>query len=511
MRTTFGTFNIATSGLFASQKSLSIVSNNISNANTDGYSRQKVLQRASLPIGGDPRGIVGTGVEAYDIVQIRSQYVDTKYWGQVKAYSEWKTKSEGLAQVETIFNEPSDTGIRKVMDELFGSIEELVKKAGDNTNRVNVIEKAVTLCNTINGFGTQIVDSIRDLNFTVKSKVEEVNALASQITDLNKQIFNMELDGSKANSLRDQRSTLVDQLSQIVNITVSESTGEGGSKYFNIKIGGISLVNHYQVNKLTIDNSANIPVEKYGTGEISQVKWAGVNGSPTEAVKIESGELKGLLDLRDGTGDNNTYRGLPYYLEQLNRFSRDFAREFNQQHKAGKDLNGAAGINFFDEPADPLNPSQPATDRWQNINCLNLKVNGSVKDNPSLIAAAGSGEGESDNVNAQLLSQFRSKKDIFYAVSSTTTKIKGTPDDFIKSILSVLSVDGSQANRMTTNTEAIVEQTMNQRLSESGVSLDEEMANMVKFQHAYNASARMITTLDNIMDTMINRLGMVGR
>ncbi|MDF2592413.1 MAG: flagellar hook-associated protein FlgK, partial [Clostridia bacterium] len=91
MRTTFGTFNIATSGLFASQRSLDIVSNNISNASTDGYSRQRVLQRASLPVGGDPRGLVGTGVEAYDVVQIRSQYLDNKYWGQMKSYSEWKT------------------------------------------------------------------------------------------------------------------------------------------------------------------------------------------------------------------------------------------------------------------------------------------------------------------------------------------------------------------------------------------------------------------------------------
>jgi flagellar hook-associated protein 1 FlgK len=500
MRTTFGTFNIATSGLFASQRSLSVASNNIANANTEGYSRQKVLQRATLPIGSDPRGVVGTGVEAYDIVRLRNEYVDTKYWGQVKSYNEWKAKSDGLTQVETIFNEPSDTGIRKVMDGFFAGIEELVKKAGDNTNRVNVLEKAVTLCNTINGYGSQIVDSIRDLNFTIKSKVSQVNALASQITDLNKQIFNMELDGSKANSLRDQRSTLTDELSKIVNITVSENTGDGGAKYYNIKIGGISLVNHYQVNKLTIDNSADMPIEKFGTGEISQIKWAGTDGSPTEEVRIESGALKGLLELRDGTGENNTYRGLPYYLEQLNRFSRDFAREFNLQHKAGMDLNGNPGVIFFEEPGN----------KWQDINCLNFKVSDAIRSNPSLLAAAGSNGGESDNANAQSLSQFRSKKDIFYD-TSTSTKIKGTPDDFLKAVLSVLSVDGNQAERMMTNTEAIVEQTKQQRLSESGVLLNEEMTDMVRFQHAYNASARMITTLDKIMDTMINRLGMVGR
>jgi flagellar hook-associated protein 1 FlgK len=510
MRTTFGTFNIATSGLFASQRSLDVVSNNISNASTDGYSRQLVLQRATLPVGGDPRGLVGTGVEAYDVVQIRSQYLDSKYWGQMKSYSEWKTKSENLNVIEGIFNEPSDTGIRAVMDELFVGIEELIKKAGDNTNRVNVIEKVVTFSNTINGFGQQIVNNIRETNFAIKSKVEEVNALATQIKEVNEQIFNMELDGHKSNALRDQRNTLVDKLSKIVNVSVSEVTGENNVKYFNVKIGGMTLINHYQVNKLTIDNSKDLDIEGYGTGEISAVKWEGTDGTALDEVKIEGGELKGLIDIRDGNGENHSYRGLPYYLDQLNRFARDFAKGFNDLHKGGKDLNGDDGIAFFDEPED-TSPPVDTLDDWKNITCLNIKVSDDIKNDPTKLAASStSATGESNNENAKLLSAFRNKKDIFFN-TAVTTKINGTPDDFMKSILATLSVDANQSNRMMINTEAILEQTNNKRLSESGVSLDEEMGNMVKFQHAYNASARMVTTLDGIMDTMINRLGMVGR
>lgn len=505
MRTTFGTFNIATSGLFASQRSLDIVSNNISNASTEGYSRQQVLQRASLPIGGDPRGLVGTGVETYDVVQIRSQYLDIKYWGQQKVFSEWQTKSKNLEVIEGIFNEPSDTGIREVLDEMFAGLEELVKKSGDNTNRVNVIEKAVTFCNTINSFGKQIVDNIRETNFAIKSKVEEVNALATQITDLNRQIFNLELDGHKANALRDERATIVDKLSKIVNISVSEISGENNVKYFDVKIGGMTLVNHYKVNRLTVDNSKTMAIEGFGTGEISEVKWEGTNGAALDLVKIESGELKGLMDIRDGDGGNHSYRGLPYYLNQLNRFAKDFAREFNDIHDDGVDLNGAPGENFFYEPTAP-----DAVDTWKNINSLNLKVSDTIRNNPNKVAASLANNGESNNENAKLLVAFRNRTDIFYNAAETV-KVKGTPDDFMKAILSTLSVDANQANRMMTNTESIVEQTNNKRMSESGVSLDEEMGNMVKFQHAYNASARMITTLDGIMDTMINRLGMVGR
>ncbi len=504
MRTTFGTFTIATSGLFASQRSLDITSHNISNSNTEGYSRQRVIQRATVPIGGDPTGIIGTGVETYDILRFRSEYLDQKYWGQAKSHAEWRVKTEGLEDIEAIFNEPSDTGIRKVMDEFFASIEELTKKSEDITNRVAVIEKAQTFVASINTMGRQLIDSIRETNFTVKNKVYEVNSLAEQITNLNKQIFNMELGGNKANDLRDQRGLLVDKLSALADISVSEITGENNSKYFNISLGGITLVNHYNRNKLTVHNEPVPGVSDLGAGDISQIRWEAPDGSTLGAVKITGGELRGLLDVRDGDFDKNAYRGLPYYLNQLNRFARDFAREFNVQHKAGLDINGNQGGNFFDEPSGAF------AENWKNITCINFKVSSTLRSDPALLAAASQKDGISNNENAKMLVGFRSKKDIFFDLSGGQ-KINGTPDDFVKSFLSTLAVDSNQAKRMSKNTEAIVVQTNIKRMSESGVSIDEEMSNMVKFQHSYNASARMVTTLDKVLDTMINRLGLVGR
>ncbi|MFZ5353330.1 MAG: flagellar hook-associated protein FlgK [Bacillota bacterium] len=509
MRTTFGTFNIATSGLFASQRSLDITSHNITNANTEGYSRQSVLQRATMPIGGDPTGILGTGVESYDVIRYRSEYLDQKLWGQNKSYAEWKTKMEGLQGIEAVFNEPSDTGIRKVMDDFFISLEELIKKSGDSTNRVAVIEKAGTLAATINRMGHEVLNNIRDTNFAIKNKVSEINSIASQITVLNKQIFNMELGKHRANDLRDQRNLLVDKLSSLVNIEVSENFDSEGNGYFRVGISGITLLEHYNVNKIDIDNQDLAGITDIGGGKISKVKWVGADGNLLDEVKIEAGELKGLMDIRDGNGKNNSYRGLPFYLDQLNRFARDFTREFNLLHNAGFDLNGAAGTDFFDEPVDTVAPID-ATDDWKNVNCVNMKVRSTIIANPSLIAASSASGGESNNENAKLLSDLRNKRDIFYA-SDNVTRLNGTPDDFIKSFLSALSVDANQAKRLTENTEAIVKQTESKRLSETGVSLDEEMSNMVKFQHAYNASARMITSLDKVLDTMINRLGLVGR
>lgn len=495
MKTTFGTFNIATSGLFASQRALDTTSHNIANANTVGYSRQITLQRATIPIYDNHTGVIGTGVETYDIIRMRSNYLDQKYWGQNTTYNQWSVKSEQLEQIEDIFNEPSDTGIRIAMDEFFTSLEELSKKPGDTTYRVAVNEKAVVLTTTINRNGNEILNAIRDINFAVKGKVQEINSLAEQIANLNKHIFNFELGGNKANDLRDQRNVLVDKLSSIVNINASEIKGEEGNTYFDIKISGMTLVNHISYNKLdTVEESKTKPggdgISDIGGGKISRVVWADAN---TQDVKIESGELKGLIDVRDGDGNGFSYRGLPYYLNKLNEFAKSFTEKFNAQHKLGVDSSGAAGQAYFFEETPP-----------KVINCTNFMINPAVQANPGLLAASAVNDGESDNGNVSKLIELRKSTSIF-------STLQGTPDDFVKSFLSALAVDSSQAKRMTANSQNLVEQTENRRLSESGVSLDEEMTNMVKFQQAYNASARMITTLDSILDTTVNRLGMVGR
>ncbi|HPA54830.1 MAG TPA: flagellar hook-associated protein FlgK, partial [Bacillota bacterium] len=276
MRTTFGSFNIATSGLFASQRSLDTTSHNISNANTDGYSRQISKQRATMPTYGDPTGVVGTGVETYDIIRMRSSYLDTKYWGQNKTYQEWNVKQTQLENLEGLFNEPSDTGIRIVMDEFFTALEELSKQPGDSTCRVNVVEKANMLTTTINRNGHELVNSIRDVNFSIKNKVSQVNSLTEQIANLNKHIFSFELGGNKANDLRDQRTLLLDELSSIINITVIEMPGPNNNNYMDVKVGGITLIDHIHFNKLATEDETK-EVSDLGGGKISKVVWEGLD------------------------------------------------------------------------------------------------------------------------------------------------------------------------------------------------------------------------------------------
>lgn len=496
MRTTFGTFNIATTGLFASQRALDITSHNISNANTEGYSRQVALQRATQPMVGDSSGVIGTGVETYDIIRTRSTYLDNKYWNQNKSFSEWQAKENSLNEVEGIFNEPSDTGLRKVMDDFFSTLEELSKNPSDNTGRVAVLEKSNTLTASINRNGYELINSIRDINFDIKNKVEEVNSISERIVSLNQQIFSFELDGHKANDLRDQRNVLMDKLSTIVDINVDEMPGPNGNNYFDVKIGGMTLIHHFDYNKLsTSEEEWNSPsldgtgITEMGGGKISKIIW---DGTANQEVSISGGEIKGLLDMRNGDGNGMNFRGIPYYINKLNEFAQGFAAKFNEQHMQGNDLYGNQGTEFFKIP-DPN----------KKINSINFGVNPALLKDPKLIAASSIDNGESNNANVAMLIGLRNKE-IF-------TNVKGTSDDFIKSMLSALAVDSSQAKRMASNSGSLVEQTKIRRYSDSGVSLDEEMTNMVKFQQTYSASARMITILDRILDTTVNRLGIVGR
>lgn len=491
MRTTFGSLNIANTGLFAAHRALDVTSHNISNTNTEGYSRQVLLQKASMPIWGDPKGIMGTGVDTYNIIRIRNEYLDTKFWSQNKSAGEWEIKQEHLESLESIFNEPSDTGIRQVFDEYFIALDELSKSTGDSTKRVAVAERANTLAVSINRNGNEIISAIRDANSAVKSKVDEVNSLAIQLSVLNRQIFNLELGDNQANDLRDQRTALLDKLSRIIDIEVTTNKDFHNNETMTIKLGGITFVDHTNYQELTYVDIDVSGITDLGAGKMSQIVWKGME---SQKVSINSGELKGLLEIRDGDGAGLNYRGLRYYLERLNEFSRDFTIAINEQHRKGIDYNGEPGEDFF----------KVAPEGNNNINCLNFGVSEYLLKDPNLIAASSDKEGESNNENLLKMLALKDSTSIF----QTT---KGTLDDFIKAMLSSLAVDSQQSIRMLVNTEVLVAQTDINRMSESGVLLDEEMGNMIKFNQAYNASAIMISTLDKVLDTTINRLGMVGR
>ncbi|NLJ78917.1 MAG: flagellar hook-associated protein FlgK, partial [Tissierellia bacterium] len=286
-------FNTAVKGLLASQQSLYIVNHNISNINTKGYSRQQGIQRASTPFQIAGVGVLGTGTEIQDITRLRDSYIDFKYWNENAPMGEWLVKRESLEELEKLFGEPSNNSFRRYLDDFYLALDNMSKNPSDPSFREPVKENALALTKHINETAKRLQDMQREQEFSMGTMERRINDLAIQITSLNKQIYATELDGRKANDLRDRREVLVDELSEIVDIRVDESTD---GKYV-VSIGGVSLVDH--------SNTFTVKLAE----DRSRLEWS--NGSK---VALNSGRLKGLLDIYNGDGMDNAYRGIPYYM-----------------------------------------------------------------------------------------------------------------------------------------------------------------------------------------------------
>ncbi|MCD5410747.1 MAG: flagellar hook-associated protein FlgK, partial [Clostridiales bacterium] len=307
MKSTFLGFNTVKSGLFAAQRALDITGHNISNVNTKGFTRQRLLQASSTPIsifGG--RGMLGTGVDSIEINQFRNDFLDFKYRGEVNAQGYWDSKQSNLQFIEAIFNEPSETGISTVLDEMFSSFQELSKKPESLTTRALVRQRGIAFTNSLNHMYSQLEKMARDLNFDVSITVNSINTIADQISILNDQVFRAEIDGSNANDLRDQRNLLIDQLSRIVDVEIVEMVdindhvtrgqeNDRSSKKLVIQINGQPLVSHDKSFHLSTETTK--PSTFDDQVEMYDIRWA--NGSIFDTDGI-SGELKALIDMRDG-------------------------------------------------------------------------------------------------------------------------------------------------------------------------------------------------------------------
>ncbi|MCD5413689.1 MAG: flagellar hook-associated protein FlgK, partial [Clostridiales bacterium] len=307
MRSTFLGFNTVKSGLFAAQRALDITGHNISNVNTKGFTRQRLHQASSTPLavfGG--RGMLGTGVDSIEINQFRNEFLDFKYRGEVNAEGFWESKQQNLEFIEAIFNEPSETGISTVIDELFSSFQELSKNPESLTTRALVRQRGIAFANSLNHTYEQLEKMARDLNFDVGITVNSINAYADQISILNDQIFRAEIDGSNANDLRDQRNLLIDKLSRIVDVEIVERVdindhvtrgqeNDGANRKLVIQINGQPLVSHDRSFHLSTESTK--PSTFDSQIEMYDIKWA--NGSLFDTDGI-SGELKALIDMRDG-------------------------------------------------------------------------------------------------------------------------------------------------------------------------------------------------------------------
>ncbi|MGG3453245.1 flagellar hook-associated protein FlgK [Paenibacillus rhizolycopersici] len=520
MPSTFHGIETAKRSLFTQMAGMNTTGHNIANASTPGYSRQVVGMVASSPLEmpglfkSVAPGQLGTGVEVSYIKRIRDQFLDEQYWNANRSLGDWEIQAETLAKLETIFNEPSDSGLTTVIDNFWKSWSEFSKDPENVTSRKIVRENALALADAFNETSKKLTDMQEDLTRSLNVNAEHINTLTSQVAQLNYEIMRIEGMKDNANDLRDQRDLLIDELSKLGNVTVNEE--ENG---YRVTFGGLELVNGSDFVATT--------------GAALEAAYAGNT--------LNSGTMFGIVKSRDNLVKD--------YLDQLNEMANTIANgdvtitiPAGSVLPEGTALNGVTysgasrtltvdttvtvqGINglhklgyLFTTPAQTAGEFFSSSDGGA-ITAASFSVNTAIAQDPNKIAsslrveigASGDTVVKGNNTLALLMSQLKDLPFTFQPIASNNGITQGTVDDYYRAMMGQLGVQSREALRQQENNQLLVEQVDSRRQSVSGVSLDEEMSNLIKLQHAYGAASRFMTTMDQNLDKVINSMGIVGR
>ncbi|MBO5178517.1 MAG: flagellar hook-associated protein FlgK [Lachnospiraceae bacterium] len=313
MANTFFGLNIGTTGLYAAKSGLNITAHNVANIETEGYSRQVIKQSADTPLSTNNRyGMLGSGVAINEITQMRSQYYDEKYRSNNALLGMYDTRSYFMNEVQSYLNEIELEGFTTTFDSMYDSLQELAKDPANLTVRTQVSNYAMSMCEYFNSLSTNLDQVQTECNYEVKNQVSRINSLATQVATLTKQINTVEIGGENANDLRDQRANLIDELSEIVNVTVTErEIGTVGMTEYIVRLDGQVLVDNYEARSLEViprtENMSQCDVDG-----LYDVYWDNGEKLNAESATLK-GTLKALFEVRDGNNEEN----LQGYAEEV--------------------------------------------------------------------------------------------------------------------------------------------------------------------------------------------------
>jgi len=511
MRSTFHSIETAKRALFTEQANISTTGHNISNANTPGFSRQRVNLVASRPIEApgymrtNIPGQLGTGVEFTSITRVREKFLDDQFRNANRSLGEWSVKADSLSKLETIFNEPSDSGVRTVMDNFWSSWTDLAKDPESITGRKIVRENALALVDAFNETNKHLADLKTDLTTNINTMTSQINSISKSIADLNLEIKRLKAYGDNPNDLMDERDSLVDQLSEMVNVSVVD-TDDG----YEVSVGGIMLV-----DGLNAPGTSVAALEaQFNGGGIVGGKIEGLIVSRDQIITDYQSQLDAMVDtLANGEITITLPVGSTYQGTNLTE----------EQTVTVKGINGLHQLGYlFNTP--PATPQQAGdifvtSDGSATFTAENIRLSQTIVDDPMNIATSmrtevlnGASETiKGNNTLANLMAGLKDTKFQFSPVASQNGIASGTIDEFYASMIGQLGLQSQEADRQSTNQQDIVTQVDSRRQSVSGVSLDEEMSDLIKYQHAYSAAARFMTAIDETLDKVINGMGVVGR
>lgn len=518
MASTFFGLNIAYTGLQAAQTALNVAGHNISNIRTDGYTKQQAKITAADAIRTNGTyGTLGAGVTVVEIEQTRDIYYDTKYRNNESNGGQYSVKENYMSQIQDYLNEFVLEGFTQEYKNFYSAVNQLTITPGDASSKNQLINNAKSFADYFNTLSENFRNIQADANKEVKDAVENINAYAKNIASINRQINQIEACYGNANDLRDKRNAMIDELSKIVNITVTEEDMGNNLTDMTIRINGQTLVSKYSYNTLQVV-ARDEPRNATDADGLYDLKWN--SGQPFDIYSDTlGGSLKGLIDMRDGCNgeievydvdengdyvldsegnkqlttkaqleDNTEYKGVPYYQAKLNKFVKTFTNAVNEILTSGYTSDGTnKGIPLF-----------VTHDKTDTMNCSNVTVNSELLENVDLLAvksAVNTGE-----ANADIMVQLNKLQ---------TAKLYegGTADYYLESIISDMSIDTQKAMDLSQNSENLKTSIHNQRLSVMGADVDEEAMDLIRLQQSYSLNSKMFSIMNQIYDRLINGTG----
>ena len=461
----FSTLNVASRALAAQQKAIEVTSQNVANANTVGYTRQRVemqsLSSASAYGLQAREDSLGNGVSADKVIRVRDAFLERRTQQESGRAAQAATTAAAFDQLETSFGEPGTTGIQSLLTASSTAWSQLSTRPTDSTSRIAVLSSAQALANGLRTASSAIGDQWTSTRTNALDVVDEANATLTQIADLNRVIQATVSRGNPANELMDQRDVLVASLSQSLGATATDTT----DGMVDVVVAGNTLVSGFGVSRLGVTGGTSATT--MGTAPVT------LSIVPGGSVLQPGGTLGGLLSTM------NTV--LPGYQTKLDAVALAVTTGVNGLVTSGYDQDGATGTAIY-----------------SGTTARDIAV--AVAD-PRKVAAAATGPAGT-NASAD--------GDLADRVAQLATQAGGA-DATYRSMITTLGIESRSAISLSTTAASVLKQVDESRLSVSGVSLDEEMTNLLVFKQSYAAAARVVTAIDEMLDVLINKTGLVGR
>lgn len=462
--------------LMSQQYGISVTGHNIANASTPGYSRQRA-DFVATPPAQSLYGLLGTGVTVESVSRLRNSFIDQQIRSANNSLGSAASDNQILSQIEATFNEPSDSSLSAGLNAFAAAWQDLSTHPEDDVSRNALMLQGKGLADTFHRLYTQVETFRNSLRDEFTAKVDQINSLSKEISDLNVDITAASVGGLNASDMLDVRDAKITELSKLANITVSE--GSQGTAL--VALGGTTIAGNGISLALKVTSGASATVSGTDFEQMRVVTELG--GTP---VNLTGGEAGGMLKSFNTT--------IPDTLGRLNQLASAIISGVNQEHSAGfgRQQPPRTGINFF-TGTDAASMAIDLTD-----------PSAAPGSNPSIdnIAASSSASAGGDNSIALAISGILDKRPVVTAGGTTLLDGLSISEYYNRTVTTI----GSAVNRAdttVTSQELVIAQLTQQQDAVSGVSIDEEMTNLIKFQRAFDAAARVVNTVSEMYDTLI--------